>query len=114
MGLNHTRSNRPRPDGTVRVATYTRISTDEEHQPYWQLTRQYSDQLTGSVLERPDLQRALSDARMRRFDLLLVYRVDRLSRSVRGWLISSKTSITRPWSSEARPSLSTPAPPLAG
>ena len=86
----------------MRVATYTRISTDEEHQPYsleaqnerlaayirsqegWQLTRQYSDQMTGSVLERPDLQRALSDARMRRFDLLLVYRVDRLSRSVRG------------------------------
>ena len=40
--------------------------------------------MTGSVLKRPDLQRALSDARMRRFGLLLVYRVDRLSRSVRG------------------------------
>lgn len=86
----------------MRVATYTRISTDEEHQPYsleaqderlgayirsqdsWEWSRRYTDQMTGSVLERPDLQRALSDARAQRFDLLLVYRVDRLSRSVRG------------------------------
>jgi site-specific DNA recombinase len=86
----------------VRVAIYTRISTDEEHQPYsleaqdtrlgaymasqdgWELTRRYSDRMTGSVLERPELQRALGDARLHRFDLLLVYRVDRLSRSVRG------------------------------
>ncbi|MGI0129497.1 MAG: recombinase family protein, partial [Thermoplasmata archaeon] len=35
-------------------------------------------------LERPHLQRALAEARLGRFDLLLVYRVDRLSRSVRG------------------------------
>jgi site-specific DNA recombinase len=86
----------------VRVATYTRISTDEEHQPYsleaqdtrlrayvasqegWELTRRYSDRMTGSTLERPELQRALADGRLGRFDLMLVYRVDRLSRSVRG------------------------------
>ena len=86
----------------MRVATYTRISTDEEHQPYsleaqdtrlrayvasqeqWELTRKYSDRMTGSTLERPELQRALADARLGRFDLMLVYRVDRLSRSVRG------------------------------
>ena len=86
----------------MRVATYTRISTDEENQPYslgaqddrlsayirsqegWETARRYSDQMTGSVLERPDLQRALRDARAGLFDLLLVYRVDRLARSVRG------------------------------
>ncbi len=86
----------------MRVATYTRISTDEEHQPYsleaqdtrlrayiasqegWELTRRYSDRMTGSTLERPELQRALADGRLGRFDLMLVYRVDRLSRSVRG------------------------------
>ena len=86
----------------MRVATYTRISTDEEHQPYsldaqdtrlgsyiasqdgWELTRRYSDRMTGSTLDRPELQRALADARLGRFDLMLVYRVDRLSRSVRG------------------------------
>jgi site-specific DNA recombinase len=46
--------------------------------------RRYSDQMTGSVLERPGLQRALADARVGMYDLLLVYRVDRLARSARG------------------------------
>ena len=84
----------------MTVATYTRISTDEEHQPYsleaqdqrlrayissqdgWELMRQFTDQMTGSSLERPGLQRALFEARTH--ELLLVYRVDRLARSVRG------------------------------
>jgi site-specific DNA recombinase len=86
----------------IRVATYTRISTDEAHQPYsleaqterlgayiksqdgWELARQFTDQMTGSKLERPGLQRALAEAKAARFDLLLVYRVDRVARSVRG------------------------------
>jgi site-specific DNA recombinase len=86
----------------VRVATYTRISTDEDHQPYsleaqaehlgayvksqpdWELTRRFSDQASGASTERPGLTRALAEARAGRFDLLLVYRVDRFSRSVRG------------------------------
>ncbi len=86
----------------MRIATYTRISTDEENQLYslganddrlaayirsqenWEVARRYSDQMTGSVLERPGLQHALSNAQSGLFDLLLVYRVDRLARSVRG------------------------------
>ena len=86
----------------MRVATYTRISTDEEHQPFsldaqadrldsyvrsqdgWEVVRRFTDQMSGSSLERPQLQRAIAEARLGRFDLLLVYRVDRLSRSVRG------------------------------
>jgi site-specific DNA recombinase len=86
----------------VRIATYTRISTDEAHQPYsleaqadrlgkyaasqegWRIVRRFSDQTSGATLERPGLQRALSEAQAKRFDLLLVYRVDRLARSVRG------------------------------
>jgi hypothetical protein len=65
----------------MRVAIYARISTDEEHQPYsleaqdvrlaayvqsqdgWEATRRYSDRMTGSTLKRPELQRALVDAR---------------------------------------------------
>jgi site-specific DNA recombinase len=39
--------------------------------------------MTGSTLARPGLERALALARERRIDLLLVYRVDRLSRNVR-------------------------------
>jgi site-specific DNA recombinase len=86
----------------MRIATYSRISTDEEHQPYsleaqaqrlaayiqsqegWRLVRRFTDQTSGATLERPGLQRALREAQAKRFDLLLVYRVDRLSRSVRG------------------------------
>jgi site-specific DNA recombinase len=86
----------------MRVATYTRISTDEERQPYslgaqatrlesyiasqdgWELIRTFTDQCSGATLDRPALQHALREARAQRFDLLLVYRVDRLARSVRG------------------------------
>src|ERR1700730_16644599 len=86
----------------MRIATYTRISTDEEQQPYsleaqadrlgafirsqdgWELRRRFTDQMTGSTVDRPGLQQALDAARLGAFDLLLVYRVHRLSRSVRG------------------------------
>jgi site-specific DNA recombinase len=84
------------------VATYTRRSTDEEHQRFsiemqddrlekyiasqdcWQLASRYSDDMTGSTLDRPGLQRLLRDARSGRFRVLLVYRVDRLARTLRG------------------------------
>ena len=86
----------------MRVAIYTRISTDEERQPFsleaqttrldayvtsqgdWQKVREFTDQRSGATLERTGLQRCLAEAKAGRFDLLLVYRVDRLSRSVRG------------------------------
>jgi len=86
----------------VRIATYTRISTDEVNQPYslgaqserlasyvasqedWELVGTFTDQMSGAKLERPGLTNALRAAKAGRFDLLLVYRVDRLSRSVRG------------------------------
>ena len=84
----------------MRIATYTRISTDEVNQPYslaaqterlasyiasqdgWEHVQSYSDQASGAKLERPGLKRALADAGLGRFDVLLVYRVDRLCRSV--------------------------------
>ena len=86
----------------MRIATYTRISTDEDHQPYsldaqadrlgnyvasqdgWELVRRFTDQASGATTERPGLKRALAEAKAGRFDLLLVYRVDRFARSVRG------------------------------
>ena len=84
----------------MRIATYTRISTDETNQPYslgaqaerlaayissqdaWEHVANYQDQASGAKLERPGLRRALADAALGRFDVLLVYRVDRLCRSV--------------------------------
>lgn len=91
----------PTRSGPVRIGLYKRISTDEVHQPYslgaqtdrldsyvrsqedWKIVRSYEDQMTGTVLERPGLQAALQDASKGIYDLLLVFRVDRLARSVR-------------------------------
>jgi hypothetical protein len=55
-----------------------------ESQEQWRIVRRFSDQASGASLERPGLERMLVEGRAQRFDLLLVYRVDRLSRSVRG------------------------------
>jgi site-specific DNA recombinase len=49
-----------------------------------EIVRRFTDQASGAILERPGLERALREVGAGRFDLLLVYRVDRLSRSARG------------------------------
>jgi site-specific DNA recombinase len=85
----------------TRVCLYSRISTDEENQPTslhsqrerleafcaaqeaWRIVAHEEDRSTGTKLDRPGLNRALGLARADRIDLLLVYRVDRLSRKVR-------------------------------
>jgi site-specific DNA recombinase len=85
-----------------RVAIYIRRSTDEDHQPFsleaqetklrafvasqpgdWQIVAVYSDDASGGTTDRPELQKALRAARAGLFDTLLVYRVDRFSRSLR-------------------------------
>ncbi len=84
--------------GPRRVAIYLRRSTDDEHQPFsiqaqetaltayvksqpgWTLTATYTDDASGATTARPDLQRALRAGRAGRYDVLLVYRVDRFSR----------------------------------
>jgi site-specific DNA recombinase len=85
----------------VRVAIYLRRSTDEDHQPYsieaqetrllayiasqmgWELVLRFADDASGASTDRKDLTRALAAARAGLFDVLLVYRVDRFSRSLR-------------------------------
>lgn len=89
-------------NGLSRVATLTRISTDEVNQPYsleaqaqglesfvasqpgQKITHRFVDQASGATLERPGLQAALAAARAGEFDVLLVYRIDRISRSIVG------------------------------
>ncbi len=86
----------------TRVGTLTRRSTDEQHQPFsielqgtklgsyiksqddWVLVCKYTDNKSGATLDRDGLQRALADARAGLYDILLVYKVDRLARTVRG------------------------------
>jgi DNA invertase Pin-like site-specific DNA recombinase len=46
------------------------------------LTRIYADQISGVKSTRPALNQLLLDARKRKFDCVLVWRIDRLGRSV--------------------------------
>jgi len=104
-------SRRPVGDGsgTTRVAIVTRISTDEVNQPYsleaqtkgleafvssqpgQVITHRFVDQASGATLERPGLQAALAAAKAGEFDVLLVYRIDRLTRSIVGLMTIVET-----------------------
>jgi site-specific DNA recombinase len=95
--------NSSRDGQATRVAFYTRISTDEDHQKYslgaqserleafckaqygdeWRLHKVYRDTESGTHMDRPGLEEMLFDAGAQAFDVLLVFRVDRLSRKVR-------------------------------
>lgn len=82
---------------TIRVARYIRVSrsdqrpelqADETAQTIerrgWTLADTYLDQgFSGSRDRRPELDRMLADARRGKFNLLLVWRADRLFRSLR-------------------------------
>ena len=47
----------------------------------WSIAGVYCDRASGAKETRPELDRLLADARRRKFDVLLVWRFDRLSRS---------------------------------
>jgi DNA invertase Pin-like site-specific DNA recombinase len=90
------------PPMVVRVATLTRRSTDDAHQPFsieaqdaklaayiqsqdnWQHLLRFTDDMSGATIARPGLQQALAAAKAGHYDLLLVYKVDRLARSIAG------------------------------
>jgi site-specific DNA recombinase len=84
----------------VRVAIYVRRSTDDEHQPFsieaqdtrlrsyvksqpgWSLVARFEDDASGAKLNRTGLQKALAAAAAGKYDVLLVYRVDRFTRRI--------------------------------
>ena len=92
--------------GTMRCAIYTRKSTEDgleqeynsldaqreaceayiasqRHEGWVCMPDMYDDGgFSGGTLERPGLQRLLEDIRNKKVDLILVYKVDRLSRSL--------------------------------
>jgi DNA invertase Pin-like site-specific DNA recombinase len=84
----------------MRCAIYARVSTFDQ-QPENQLAElrryvaargwsafEYSDQgVSGSKERRPALDRLLADARRRRFDVLVCWRLDRLGRNLRHLVI---------------------------
>jgi len=78
-----------------RVALYARVSTkdgrqDTENQLIalrdycskqgWEIAGEYVDHETGGHSKRPHFQRMFTDARARKFDLVLFWSLDRLSR----------------------------------
>ena len=91
---------------SVRCAIYTRVSTDQgleqdfnsldaqrdaaeayirsQAHAAWTLIRsQYNDGgYSGGSIDRPALQRLLTDVRARKVDVIVVYKVDRLTRSL--------------------------------
>jgi DNA invertase Pin-like site-specific DNA recombinase len=78
-----------------KVALYARVSTkdgrqDTENQlialreycgkQVWEIAGEYVDHETGGTSKRPHFQRMFADARARKFDLVLFWSLDRLSR----------------------------------
>jgi DNA invertase Pin-like site-specific DNA recombinase len=81
-----------------RVALYARVSTSNGQQdPEMQLRElreyarlrglaivdEYIDRMTGSKDSRPDLNRLMADASQRKFDAVLVWKIDRWGRSLK-------------------------------
>src|SRR5947207_14514744 len=82
----------------TRVALYARVSTLNNQDPEmqlselreyaghrgWQITEEYIDQgVSGCKESRPALNRLMSDACRRRFDAILVWKIDRFGRSLK-------------------------------
>ena len=87
-------------EGT-RVALYSRVSSEEQgqretieaQQDYlraraglegWNVVREYAEEATGTLplSKRPQGKQLLTDAQARRFDMLIVHRIDRLGRTL--------------------------------
>jgi len=77
----------------LRVATYARVSKtvqDEEMQTVafqnaaktfnYEIVASYVDFISGGTSNRPQFQTMMSDAKLRKFDLILVWALDRFSR----------------------------------
>jgi len=82
----------------MKTALYARVSTLNGQDPEmqlrelreyaarrgWQVTDEYTDHgVSGSRDSRPELNRLMADACQRRFDAILVWKVDRFGRSLR-------------------------------
>lgn len=102
MARQHPSNNSVFPQGPERsinlVALYARVSTLNNQDPEvqlrelreyaerrgWQITEIYTDTgVSGSKDSRPALNRLMADACRRRFDAVLVWKLDRFGRSLR-------------------------------
>jgi DNA invertase Pin-like site-specific DNA recombinase len=82
----------------MRVALYARVSTLNGQHPEmqlselreyaarrgWQIIAEYLDEgISGSRERRPQLDRLMADAHRRKFEAVLVWKIDRFGRSLR-------------------------------
>lgn len=87
----------------MKVALYARVSTTNGNQNpetqlvalreycqqrSWVIQEEYVDRVTGAKESRPALDRLMTDAKRRKFDTLLVWKLDRFGRSLRHLLNS--------------------------
>lgn len=49
----------------------------------WEITAEYVDRITGSKESRPQLDTLMVDAKQRRFDVVLIWKLDRFARSLK-------------------------------
>jgi len=79
----------------ARIAVYTRVSTSDQsdegqerellefaERRGWAVAEVYKDKISGIKNNRPELDRLLADAKKARFTHVIVWRIDRLGRSV--------------------------------
>ena len=79
----------------MNVALYVRVSTPDQspalqsrelvdycQRQGWKLATTYSDQISGAKSRRPGLDQLMADARLRKFDCVLVWKLDRFGRSL--------------------------------
>lgn len=79
----------------MRAAIYVRVSTSDQHNELqvrelseyvtrrgWDLHATYEDTMSGAKARRPGLDRLMRDAAMRKFDVVLVWKLDRFGRSL--------------------------------
>jgi DNA invertase Pin-like site-specific DNA recombinase len=81
----------------IKIAIYARVSTDKQsvdmqlhelrnfvQRSGWSVYAEFVDQgMTGGNLNRPAFKNMMEDARRRKFDILLVWKLDRLGRSLK-------------------------------
>jgi DNA invertase Pin-like site-specific DNA recombinase len=88
----------------IRVALYARVSTLNHHQDPelqlaelreyclrrgWQSVAEYVDKgVSGSKESRPALNRLMADAKQRKFDVIVVWKLDRFARSLKHLVVA--------------------------
>ncbi len=111
----------------VGVALYARVSTLNNQDPEmqlaelreyaarrgWQIVEEFTDQgVSGSKESRPALNRLMSDACRRRFDAILVWKIDRFGRFLKH-LVNALAELAALGESRRGPLLCTRAPACA-